>query len=277
MSVSKICVSVSYVKALPAYNLKRFKTKRLASFDELIRITLSHAWSPCVWEKGIRLQDNFREAFFLAIDYDNGVSIHDTMSTLNSLDLQYFLTTTKSHQIEKITQSGKVLPACDRYRVIVPINESLATNEEQFQWQMRKVFRDFPGCDKSCVDSARFYQPGTKLVAKNFVGAYYTIPEPPSVKSLRQANVRQMRNDRHYAQNNVIPRWIHSMLLKSSSPGERNQTCFVAARKLAALGFDFGTIENVIFNSAIDLPTIELKRTINNGAKKGYRDIAAYG
>lgn len=119
--------------------------------DFLIDIQ-KYAWSPFVFKHNYRNSDNWLSCDFLAADYDLGTpNLVDTIKKLTPF--RHLIGTTKSHQKAK---EGK--PAVDRFRAILPLEDSITTREEYKRlWERYSLF--LPGLDTKCKDLARFYWP----------------------------------------------------------------------------------------------------------------------
>lgn len=114
--------------------------------------------SPFSYRTNSRKKDNFKEMSFLALDFDDGLSIVELQSLLGKVKLAHAIYTTKSHQVKKIMHSGKEHHACDRYRCFIPISESIKTSKSLFQFfHAIKAIYPFSEADKACFESARIF------------------------------------------------------------------------------------------------------------------------
>ena len=158
---SDIRVSVSAASS----NTEAFKAPwRVASgkFLNLPSIVCSRVWSPIIWQDNKRSKANFLEATVIALDFDDGKTIQEAVAEFGHLDC--IIGTTKSHQIAKTSSSGVVIPACDRFRVI--LRGSPCSNRDNYEHTLR-VLAGTAASDKSCTDGARLFYPCVEIVHKS--------------------------------------------------------------------------------------------------------------
>ena len=93
----------------------------------------------------------------ITIDVDSGLSIRDFLQKHSHL--MFALGTTKSHQKEK---NGLV---CDRYRVILPLEECFNLSQYEYSLMMSEINRYF-NADPACKDIARQFHghPAAKVI-----------------------------------------------------------------------------------------------------------------
>lgn len=120
--------------------------KQIAVFDH----------SPAIFTDGIRSGKNVVSCDCLALEVDNidcDISI-DEFQSLYFPKLKYWITTSRSHQKEKIT-GGEASPPRDRYHVFFPmLNPLTKTEYEKLSRSMVEEYRFF---DPACTDSSRFF------------------------------------------------------------------------------------------------------------------------
>jgi len=127
----------------------------------------SKNWSPQTFFQDntgrmARLNDNFQSTDFMVLDIDDGMTIEEAKIAFK--EYACVLAPTKSHQKEKTTPSGKVKPACDRYRIIIPL-ERTVTDKVEFKATWFAAKDIWPFMDDACKDFARFYFPSTGILA----------------------------------------------------------------------------------------------------------------
>lgn len=128
----------------------------VAHFDTLAElksiVTFDHA--PAIFDQGIRHGDNVITCDTIIMDVDNteyDISI-DEFSSIFSGSM-YWITTSKSHQKEKI--SGKqVCPPRDRYHVIFSVMRPVTKSE--YKIMATSLIEKYPFFDSSCSDASRF-------------------------------------------------------------------------------------------------------------------------
>lgn len=136
-------------------------------WNQLVEHITSKNWSPQVFSedetgKMPRKNDFFLSTDWMVLDIDEGMTIEEAKVAFK--DYACVLAPTKSHQIEKVTPSGKVKPACDRYRIVIPLERTITdTLEFKATWFAAKDI--WPFMDDACKDFARFYFPSTGILA----------------------------------------------------------------------------------------------------------------
>jgi hypothetical protein len=117
----------------------------------------SSIWlSPYSYRTNSRKKVDFKQMSFLALDYDEEVTVQAIRNKLDDIEMSYVIYTTKSHQKEKETPSGEVHPPCDRFRVFLPISRNIESAQSVFSFvQACKIL--FPDSDNSCFETARMF------------------------------------------------------------------------------------------------------------------------
>jgi hypothetical protein len=118
--------------------------------------------------KGGRRNDaSFVETGFLLVDVDDGLPI--TAFEEEYKDFTYFLATSRHHQQEKVSKSGKLSPACDRYHAYFPTSVPV---KDFFQAKayLRALNQSNPYFDKSVKDLSRAVHGNDKAEVRYHVG-----------------------------------------------------------------------------------------------------------
>lgn len=130
-------------------------------------LTISEPWSPFIYRDGGRVQESdFICTELLVLDIDNDgariLSLHDAMTKFAKY--KCIISTTKSHQTEKVTKAGKTKPPQDRYRVILYLSEPI-TSKEDFKETFFKFLadEDLIGIVDPLADTARFFFPSINI------------------------------------------------------------------------------------------------------------------
>jgi hypothetical protein len=227
-----------------------FQTVLPESTPALAALITRHAWSPCVWLDGRRAKQNFQEARFCVLDFDDGLSLAQAERMF--ADCWHIIGTTKSHQLAK----GSEAPV-DRFRVVLRFSETIR-NADDFPYTMSYWINRF-GADESCKDAARFYWPCREIHSMaldgDTVDVYTAPPRPPA------------KNYSAYRAAGAIPAYLHPVLRKGAPEGERNSTCFRLGAELTRCGFDADRVHQIVAKSPIDLPNDEKWRAVDNGIK----------
>ncbi len=122
------------------------------SFDNLFRVVQSdyRLYSAGIFKDNFAKNDNWIGQDLLILDIDDGLSIDDAKEFFR--DYKAMIHTSASHQKNK----GGV--KCDRYRVIIPLTESIFCTIKEYTDTMKFVSQKvFPFIDEKCVDPARIY------------------------------------------------------------------------------------------------------------------------
>lgn len=249
-------ISISKKQEVLSTNHKSF-TKVNADLKQLPDIICDYSWSPIIWAQGSRAACNYVTCEYLAIDFDEGkFTIEDAKTFLQDYKLAGIIGTTKSHQKVKTTNSGFVLPACDRFRLVIPFDSNIE-DARTYTYNMRQALSHFPA-DQSCVDAARFFHPCSKIVyTSDQTGRYPVDRDVPDPRQRRQLQEGQL-----------LPTDVINTLTKGIPAGSRNSTSF----RIACAMFDAGHTPEEIFKTIHKatknpLPEQELRRTIENAQK----------
>lgn len=159
-------VDISVCTSNNPNGLSGWQHKQPKTFTELATLVKSHSYAGFTG-----LKDQYRKAENITtlgncaiFDIDNDpdqaqLSIADAQELLKGTT--YLLVTSRSHQQEKVKPKGGVLPAVDRYRIIVPMSKPLSTNRDEYRLAMVKLAEQL-GLDtyadqKALKDVARQY------------------------------------------------------------------------------------------------------------------------
>ena len=223
-----------------------FQIADCRTLGETQRWIASHAWSPCVWNNGHRLEANFLFSDFCALDFDSGEwGIEDARAMLEKNDLAGIVGTTKSH-----TSTDP------RFRVVMPWRERIS-DVSAYKQNMKRLTEHMPA-DKAAKDAARFFWPCTEIVFYRPGGKIdclpYTAPKP-------RPPVSQQTKDAM-----MMPEGFYVALRARAVEGNRNSLAYWAAQRMKDAGFRQLDAENIL-GSYINLDAIELNRTISSAFK----------
>lgn len=148
---TRVAVNISIAPHNNAKNPKGFKKKTIAWDEILDVITMGRAYSPSFFKDDHRSNSNYlggNEVIFL--DIDDGLTIAQAKDMFSDLDA--IIVTTKSHQKEK---NGIV---CDRFRVVIRLDEPMNLLSDEYRSAMTAIFNYFGSvADKQTSDPARFF------------------------------------------------------------------------------------------------------------------------
>ena len=262
----KLKISISKRLILRGDAHKWFNPKEILGFDQLSMIMSSCVWSPVVWHAGCRDKKNFLSCEVLGLDFDDGAwTLDDAKTWVTDLNLSAIIGTTKSHQKEKTTAAGKVSPACDRFRIVVPFAEK-CTDIDLYEANMRVLLREIPA-DVSCSDGARFFYPCREITWVNRGGEGYVLDE-----SLKQ---REIESRQEWAkaviscrETGLLPSWILSAVNFGVVEGGRHTMCYRIGANLSLMGYSVPEIISLIAQGPLAvIGRQDIERAVSNGAK----------
>jgi hypothetical protein len=230
---------------------KGWRVCQVISMAHLSEIVVGKVWSNCVWNYCRRISTEFKESYFLALDFDSPET-----TLLQAIkewsDTRHVIGTTKNHGKEK---HGIV---CDRFRIIAPWSETIFSLNSFKQNQKR--FIKLYDSDPACSGAAQLYFPCRDIVSVNEEG-YSANVEPEKIWAQKIKNHKPISvspSVRYTLQSEVVP------------AGTRNNKFFSVALHL----FDCGMEEERIIGLILDSPTYrgqpvekEIAATVKSAAK----------
>lgn len=254
---------------------RHFYTLKISSMAHLAEVMLHRTWSPIVWKDGVRLKDNFLEASYAALDFDDGrLTINDALKLCEISGTAFVLGTSKSHQKEKTTPQGKTLPAVDRFRLVFKM-KSATTNKDVYEYTMKELM-DLYTCDPSCKDAARFFY-GCKEIVAAREGIELDWSKPPKDQLQGEALTKYMHEKYQSYTKGTIPMWVQSALRFGRGEGQRHKTCYMIGATLIHCGFTEKEIIAMCAKSPLsDIGLHEIERAVLNGAERSKREHDDY-
>lgn len=252
---------------------KDFKTTDFDELSELGEYVLRYVWSPCTWWFGTRQKKKFKSTHLCALDFDKGkLTLEGAVKWCNDLGFAYLLGTTKSHQKEKVSKSGKVDPPCDRFRLIIPYQEPIVSLT-QYEYNMKQMMQLLPA-DSACVDGARFFYPCTDVVACRDKGkALAPIPAPVAQEKTEESIKKFNDRTKESARLGRLPNWILRATKDGTGIGGRHKMCFRIAATLYSFGWSEERIVALIAQGPLlDIGLYDVKRQVQYGWAKGRAD-----
>lgn len=149
-------VTISIADHNSEHNSHGFE-KKLVKWDDLLDvITIGKAYAPAGFKDGHRKRENYLlDTNVVFLDIDDGMTLNEAQTMF--ADLKCFYTTTRSHQKEKVTKSGVVKPAIDRFRVAIKLDSPINLPDGEYQIAMQSIFDFYGSVDRATKDPARFY------------------------------------------------------------------------------------------------------------------------
>ncbi len=235
----------------------------------LASIISGETWSPIVWQDGIRREANFLHASLIALDFDNGeMTLDDAYSWFMEHHVSFYLATTKSHQKEKISATGKIERACDRFRVIIATG-SVCTDINTYKNTMEYFFTLLP-CDRSCKDGARYFFP-SKVISWYFNQPANWLPKSQKQIDLELAERELQKQSYDEAMRQgyklPIPKYLLRIIEREHGAGERHRNCYLLGAELMKLGYPIDFIAEVALKnkSLAAIGEDDVRRAIRNG------------
>jgi hypothetical protein len=113
--------------------------------EDLLRVLSSYAWSPNVF-KGARSQDNFKSTDFVVLDIDDGMTIEQAESIIETSGFTCLCMPSTSHTKEH-----------HKFRLVFPLSRTI-NDKDTYSATMSDLVEVFTCADPKCVhDYARFY------------------------------------------------------------------------------------------------------------------------
>ena len=237
-------------------------TAKKGLFEDLALHMTREVWSPVVWEPGYRRDVNFKETHLIGLDFDDGeLTLSDAIDYFKALDISCVIGTTRSHQIPKRKNEHVIMPACDRFRVILAAEKCTSLADYSYT---NSVFMENLPCDQSCKDGARYFAPCKEIVWTNFTGKLASwIKAPP----------KRLFIPKNYSKGQM-PLPISSLINNGPLDNEgRHKSCYKVGAQLSVCGYSETEIIKMIMKGpmgAIGLKDVE--RAVRNGIEKAQGD-----
>ncbi|MCB0364765.1 MAG: hypothetical protein KDD68_05230 [Bdellovibrionales bacterium] len=202
------------------------RVEEVQRFSDLSDIILSEHYSPSQFTGTIRCKADFQSADFIALDVDSGSTLEQAIQILNEANKKFLIATTRSHQQKK---NGE---AADRFRVIMPLAETIA-NGEYYRLTLKKVAELLPFVDDSCLEEARFFYKSKDVI-------YESIGGTPIETTATKSNLHKK------------PRKRAATFLKSgANRGQWHDDLYSTCRELRDCGYTIDETTNLIHSVAI--------------------------
>ena len=273
----EVKISVSRKNSFVGKDHTHFNTAT-GLFQSLEKVMTTRTWSPILWKEGHRKKLNFLQAQLIALDFDSGVwTLEHAKEFFLDYQMNVIIGTTKSHQKEKTTSTGAVLPSCDRFRVIVGTSEP-CTSLENYEHTMSEIMKKIP-CDKSCKDGARFFYPCKDIVLVSEGGNNFSWEEKSEEQKKAEKRTEEFRSKETLAHrtNGTIPYNIKKLLVEGARNVDgkgRHNSCYVIGAELGKIGYSEPEIVACILKQNSNLKEIgeaDVRRAVRNGIEKAYR------
>lgn len=226
-------------------------------FGELGEILKSNLnYSFFIYKDNYRKESNtkLKLSNCIALDFDDGLTIDEAKQIFK--DYSYCLATTKSHQKEKHSK------ICDRFRLILPLEENINLNTKDFKFLLKKMILDLKA-DNACSDISRFFYAYEKSEVYFNCGKLFDL-EDAFIKAKKQEQIRnEIKAQKDKRSPTIIfeGKKIETLRSISKTPymlkvlkfsekffsGGRNNYLFSVAMYLRESGFSDDEVINEIF------------------------------
>jgi hypothetical protein len=139
------------------------------------QMTKGFGWSPAVFKDDYRNLENFQQMEVIALDFDEGMKLEE--ASLLFSGYQHVIGTSRNHGKEKKLPSGKIKPACDRFRVVFRLSRPITTDAE-YRSTFETLRQKWPQADPVCNNADRFFYPCTEIYQGDDTGDAIEPVEP---------------------------------------------------------------------------------------------------
>lgn len=274
-------ISLSLAKSNDPRHQQRFAESGALSAQGFAATITRNIWSPIIWKDGVRTKANFQSCAYFVLDIDDGMSLADMVNFCNAQNVSHIIGTTKSHRKEKVSSSGKMSPAADRFRVIFPA-DTACTDAELYRYNLGIMAERF-GCDESATDAARFFYPCTEVVAATTFasGRVCWLPFDAEYVPERVRYERRRENNRAAGALGMLPPWMSAILNgQEVVEADRHKTVLRMGIMLGEIGWDLASERGVkVHMQILKLPlgrhigAREVERHLENGYRIGAGNV----
>lgn len=195
----------------------------LDRITKLTQFLVTNTWSPYIYEGRYRKAQNFKEAYFFALDVDKGLTIEEAQRRLETdLKVQYIIAPTKSHTEE-----------AHRFRIIFPLNpKAPLKSKEQVYVLFRILKKFFPEADDACKDPARLFYPSKSIACYDLDSGtpYLETPQIMTDEKEETTNVETTLVMRERYGKLPLSKVTLDFLKNNAPKGERHKALIKAAK-----------------------------------------------
>lgn len=146
-------ISLTGTSANAGYN-KVCTRHEFSNLEDLLAITSHNNWCPAVFRDNSRHSSSVESLDIIGLDIDSGCTIAQAQEYFK--EYKYLLQPSRHHQKEKSTKGGKVKPACDRFRLILELEQPI-TDKQIFTTTVQMLLLRFPFIDAGALTIERFF------------------------------------------------------------------------------------------------------------------------
>lgn len=239
--------------------------KMYDSLSSLGEKCTEHLNSPISWFYGIRKEENFGFADFIAVDVDNASKMSLDAAMERYRGYIHFMGTTKSHNLAK----GGIVS--ERYRVFVMADKRITSLNDYKALCLQETI--ICGGDWQACGGAMHFMPLKRIVSYSEVGRKLRCDTTSSSGEIVKRAAPQGLG-LVYSGEKQIPQYIQSWLNGNVNHGQRNLTVFKTACGLKKRNFSEDEILAIILSSRIPLDDSEkvakeVRATVKSAMKRG--------
>ena len=216
-----------------------------------------YIWKSSLLEGGAK-NENFKEAYILSLDFDEGITIDEFLSKSKDLGLEpTFIYKTFSHTEEN-----------HRFRVIWRLNEVITMPQLKNALQLM-LMEIFPDCDNACKDLSRLWIGGKEVAFYNFgntLNLDNLLNSLVSTISEKSTNGHESRNIKKFCKNigiNIYNKY--PFILKSGENCEKSYNIINREVRKNSQKIDTFIYDNMEFSFEVESYNID--KNSNKGAK----------
>jgi hypothetical protein len=204
--------------------------------DMLAEILTTRVWSHVLWAGGYREEFSYVYTEYAVFDFDEGVTKEQAVELFHPY--RFVLGPTKSDGKTKWTPSHGRVPACHRFRVLVPW-ETPIWQADVYRYNMQKAAAEF-GADPQAVDAARCWQPCKSIHTVREQGD--TLPVVTSLPLEHTDSHKQSEAEAsmaYYKRTKTFPAYVMDILNGKTKRGDTNARLFKTCCFLLNFGFTY--------------------------------------
>jgi len=201
-----------------------------------------HVWGNTIWAGRYRKEKFFLGSTYCVLDIDDGLTKTEAREKLDGY--KYMLGSTKSDGIEKVSESGNVKPAMDRFRIIVPWQTPII-RLDVYKFNMIKLITEFSG-DLQTSDGARAWQPCKKIETLTTHGKLMPVIEDLPEKDTEAYKIKHLTKARNAMRRGTpLSHKVQDFLQGHVKEGFINNTLFIASCELFNRGFTISEVREI--------------------------------
>ena len=199
---------------------QNFEPVNVTIFEDFAQHVLYYNYSMGTFKNNDRSNKSFISADAVALDFDGGLSI--TEAKLRFAQYQHIIAPTRNNQVEK---HGVV---CDRFRVIIPLEETI-NNQEDYKETVKQLMKSNPEADPACKDAARMFYPSVSISSLKHTGRAISVRRFVKKEKTKIISVLGEKGK-------LLPPTLE-FLLFGAKAGERNHLLFNTAKDMQGQGY----------------------------------------